>query len=204
MKREFNPGYVALFLVFGCALFRIIAGHHPEALPGVTPFLAAAYVGGLCLPRRWAWLIGPAAFVLSEFAFLGINQQNTGSMFTWSVVSSVAIYAGVGLLGIVIARHPSLLKIIGGCVAGTILFYVAANTVAWWENVALQLAPTYPSSFAGWVQANTTGIPGYVPAWTFLRNGLMGDLGFTLLFLLVLDRSLVFGSAPARAVARAA
>ena len=32
---------------------------------------------------------------------------------------------------------------------------------------------------AGWWQANTVGLPGWQPTWTFLRNGVLGDLAFT-------------------------
>ncbi len=66
------------------------------------------------------------------------------------------------------------------------------------------MTPGYPATFAGWWQANTVGLPGYDPTWLFLRNGMAGDLFFTLLLLLVLDRGLLFGEAPAHTKARTA
>ena len=36
------------------------------------------------LPRHaWGWLIGPAALLLSDAAFLTVNQRVEGSMFSW-------------------------------------------------------------------------------------------------------------------------
>jgi hypothetical protein len=54
------------------------------------------------------------------------------------------------------------------------------------------------------VQANTTGLPGYPPAWLFLRNGVAGDLFFAAVLLLAFDRVLLFGKAQAKPAARAA
>jgi len=47
-------------------------------------------------------------------------------------------------------------------------------------------------------------LPGYPATWTFLRNGMAGDLFFTLLLLLILDRAFLLGQAPARTAPRAA
>jgi hypothetical protein len=204
MKREFHPVYVALFLVFGCVLFRLVSSHYPEALPGITPFIAISYVGGLCLSRRWGWLLGSAAFILSDFAFLDINYRTNGSMFSWWSLICPAIYAGVGLLGFLIARRASLLKIVSGSLGCSLLFYVVSNTFAWWENLGLHMTPAYPPGLAGWWQANTLGLPGYDPTWLFLRNGMIGDLGFVLVLLFILDRSLLLGHAAARTAPRAA
>jgi len=187
MKREFHPVYVALFLVFGCALFRLASSHYPEVMPNISPLMAIAYVGGLCLPRHWGWLIGPTAMVVTEFAFLDINYRSTGSVFSWWSVVSLVIYAGVGLLGLLIARRASLVKIVSGSLGCSLLFYVAANTFSWWQNI------DYPQNLAGWWQANTIGLPGYEPTWLFLRNGITGDLCFVLVLLFILDRALLFG-----------
>jgi hypothetical protein len=51
------------------------------------------------------------------------------------------------------------------------------------------------------LQANWTGVPGYPPAWHFLRNGLLGDLFFLAVFLLILDRPLLFAPFTRRSMA---
>ena len=47
------------------------------------------------------------------------------------------------------------------------------------------LLPQYPKTWAGFVQAQTVGVPGPFPAaWVFLKNALLANLLFTGLFLL--------------------
>jgi hypothetical protein len=200
MKRELHPVYVAVFLIFGCALFRLTSSRYPEAIPDISPFMAIAYIGGICLPRRWGWLVGAIAIFLSDFAFLEINYRTIGSMFSWWSVISLGIYAGAGLLGILISRRVSLFKIVSGSLGCSLFFYLAANTFSWWQNITIKLTPGYPPNLAGWWQANTIGLPGYEPTWLFLRNSMAGDLFFVFLLLLILDRSLLFGQAPIRTV----
>jgi hypothetical protein len=176
----------------------------PEFIPNISPLMAIAYVGAMVLPRRWGWLVGPSTLVLTELAFLQINYRTNGSMFSWWLVISFGIYAAAGGLGLWIARHKSLTRVIGGSLACSLVFYVAANTFAWWPNAGVQMTAGYPATLAGWWQANTIGLPGYPPTWLFLRNGMAGDLFFAFLLLLALDRGLLFGRAPVKPTARMA
>jgi hypothetical protein len=206
MKREFSPVYLALILVLGCVTFRLLSSEFPEFIPNISPLMAIAYVGAMYLPRRWGWLVGPSTLVLTDIAFLQVNYRTdgSGSMFSWWTVISLGIYMAAGGLGILISRRKSLTKIVGGSLGCSFLFYVIANTFSWWHNVVVHMNPGYPATLAGWWQANTVGLPGYVPTWLFLRNGMAGDLFFAFLLLLVLDRGLLFGKAPAKATARMA
>jgi hypothetical protein len=61
-------------------------------------------------------------------------------------------------------------------VLGALLFYLITNTVAWLQN------PEYSKTLLGWIQALTTGLPGYPPTWTFFRNTLLSGGLFTGLF----------------------
>ena len=105
---------------------------------------------------------------------------------------------------VLIARRKSLTKIISGSVGCSFVFYVATNTFSFWHDVVVHMTPGYPATLAGWWQANTVGLPGYTPAWTFLRNGMAGDLFFVFLLLLVLDRGLLFGRASEKTAPRMA
>jgi len=204
MKRELSPVHVALFLLLGCIIFRLLSSLFPEVMPNVSPLLAIAYVGGMYLPRRWGWLVGPAAMVITDLAFLKINYltDGTGSMLSWFTLFSLGLYALIGGFGILISEHKSLTKIICGSLACSLLFYVAANTFSWWHDMGLSFG--YAPTLAGWWQANTVGLAGYVPTWHFLRNAMAGDLIFVLLLLLVLDRGLLLGQVPAKAATRTA
>jgi hypothetical protein len=205
MKREFSPVYLALILIVGCVTFRLLSSAYPGFIPNISPLMAVAYVGAMYLPRRWGWLVGPATLVLTELAFLRLNYltDGSGSMFSWFSLLSLALYAAAGGLGLWIARRKSLPKVLSGSVACSLLFYLVSNTFSWWHDVVVHMTPGYPATLAGWWQANTVGLPDYAPqTWVFLRNGVAGDLFFTLLLLLVLDRGLIFGRASAKIAPR--
>lgn len=203
MKREIPPIQLALFLILSCVIFRLVGSLHPAFIPNISPFMATAFVGAMYLPRRWGWLIVPSTLILTDLAFCQVNYRTEGSMFSWSTAVSAAVYALAGGLGVWIASRKSLGKIIVGSIACSLLFYVASNTFSWANTVIFNLQPGYPGTFAGWWQANTVGLPGWIPTWTFLRNGIAGDLFFAMVLLLVLDRGILFGQVPAKATSRA-
>jgi hypothetical protein len=204
MKREFSAGYLALFLIMGCIIFRLFSSRYPHLLPNISPLLALSYVGAMYLPRKWGWLVGPATLLVTDIAFVRLNQDAGSPMFSWWSVFSLVFYAMAGGLGIWIAQHKTLPKIIMGSLGLSLAFYVVANTFAWAGGAATAANPGYAMTFAGWWQANTVGLPGWEPTWHFLRNGMAGDLFFVLLLLLILDRGFLLGQAPAKATARMA
>jgi hypothetical protein len=80
------------------------------------------------------------------------------------------------LLGKLFSRRASLLWLISGGLLGAVIFYLVTNTASWIFN------PEYPRTLAGWIQALTSGIPGYPPTWEFFRNTLISGGLFTGLF----------------------
>jgi len=201
MKRELTPLHLALILILGCTVFRLFSSWFPEVIPNISPLMALALVGAMYLPRRWGWLVGPAAMVITDLAFLDVNYRTDGSgaVFSWWTVISLGIYVVAGGIGILISRRKSLSKIIGGSLACSLLFYVVGNTFSWWHDIVVKMNPGYSPTLAGWWQANTIGLAGYPPTWLFLRNGMAGDLFFVFFFLLVLDRGFLLGRTPAKA-----
>jgi hypothetical protein len=204
MTRDRSALYRALFLVLGCICFRLLGSAFPAAMPNVSPMIAVAFVGAIYLPRAWGWLVGPATLLVTDLAFLSVNYRTEGSMFSAWTLASFFFYALVGGLGVSIAGHKSLVKIAAGSVLCSVVFYVMANTFAWWGNSNPAIVPSYAPTLAGWWQANTVGLPGWVPTWTFLRNGVAGDLFFCFVLLLILDRALLWHRSPAAVAGRAA
>src|ERR1700761_5979535 len=102
MKREFSSVYLALFLVLGCVVLRLLNSAFPEWIPNVSPLMAIAFVGAMYLPIGWGWLIGPVTLLLTDLAFLEVNYRTdgSGSMFSWWTVVSLVIYAAAGGLAI--------------------------------------------------------------------------------------------------------
>jgi hypothetical protein len=169
MKREFSPVYTALILILGCVTLRLLNNAFPDVIPNVSPLMAIAYVGAMYLPRRWGWLVGPAALVLTDIAFLQVNYRTdgSGSMFSWMSGLACVLYAAAGAFGLWIAKRKSLTKILSGSVACSFVFYIVTNTFSWWHDLVVQMPNSYPYTFAGWVQANTTGIAGYPPSFLY-------------------------------------
>ena len=87
-----------------------------------------------------------------------------------------AIYALLIGLGKWIGPKACMLKLIMGGLLGGLLFYLIANTAAWLED------SYYAKTLAGWIQALTTGRPGYPASWEFFRNTLLSSGLFTALF----------------------
>jgi hypothetical protein len=206
MKRQSSPVYLALILIVSCILLRLLSNTFPEFMPDLSPLMAISFIGAMYLPRRWGWLVGPAAFALTDLAFLQVNYRTdgSGSMFSWWTIISLAIYAAAGGLGIWIATRKSLTKIVGGSLVCSFVFYVVSNTFSWWHDLVVMMPNSYTPTLAGWVQANTLGIVGYPPTWLFLRNGMLGDLFFAMVLVLILDRGLLLGHASVKATPRAA
>jgi len=191
MTRDRSSLYRALFLVLGCIVYRLASGLHPEALPNVSPMIAVALVGTMYLPRAWGWLVAPGAMLVSGLAFLTVDQRTEGVMFSWMNLAALGFYAFVGLAALALSRHKSLLRIAGASVLCSVLFYLLANTFAWWADSSSSAPLAYAPTLGGWWQANTVGLPGWQPTWTFLRNGVLGDLFFAGVLLAIFDRELL-------------
>jgi len=167
--------FVALvFLVIG-TFFRVIrADLAPGTLPNFSPLMAAALCGALFIPG-WLGLVVPVAALLISDAMLNIHDglPAISSQVLWTLPCYL-LAVGVGWM--IRAYRGGLGTIMGATLVSSFMFYLVTNTGSW-----LGLA-AYPQSFAGWVQAITTGLPGYPPTWIFFRNSLVSDLLFAACF----------------------
>ena len=209
MKRDFYPWQTALVLLLVTVILRLLGAHFVGTLPNVSPLMALAFVGAMYFPRKWGWLVGLAALVITDLAFGKLDLKAIGQIPMLWVVMGIALpavlYVAASGFGIWIAQRKSLAKILAGSVVCSLVFYVAMNTFAWvLDSVILGQTNSYAATFAGWLQSNTTGLPGYEPSWLFLRNAAAGDLFFALVLLLVLDRALLFGHSGEKATPRMA
>lgn len=147
----------------------------PNWLPNFSPWMALAFTGTLLLNRRMGWWVLPLALLVVDMVVQG-SQAWTVLPQMWLVyacLGAAALFAGMlrGKVGI----FGSLLGVTGCAVA----FYLITNTQAWLTD------PGYARTLAGWIQAQTTGLPGVKPeAIYFLRNALISDLAFSAVLLL--------------------
>ena len=136
-----------------------------------APLAALALCGGLYFRRPWNWAVPLLALLISDAV---LNLQFGAKIWTASTLASGVAYLLIVAGGAWIARHPSWTGWLAGSLGASGVFYLVTNTGAWW------LLPAYEKNWTGWLQALTTGLPGYPPTWTFLRHSLISDLVFTL------------------------
>ncbi len=172
----------AFSLIVACILYRLATAtvEGVDWLPNFAPMGALALCGAACLPRRWAIALPLAAIFFSDLVlnvYYGVTLFGSGMLFRYVALGLIA-WAGWTL-----RDRRSFAVMLPASIGGSILFYVLSNTGSW-----LTL-PGYSHTLAGWLQAQWLGLPGYPPAYLFLRNTMVSDLIFTTLMLLCLAAS---------------
>jgi hypothetical protein len=149
-----------------------------------SPLAAVVLCSGVYLTRKSLFLIPVLAIIVSD---LILNAHYHVPLLDTRMLSGYFALAIAFCIGLWISKQHSyrLLFLLGGSILGSILFYLVTNTVDWYLDSfyppsPLPVAP-YPKTFAGWVQALTTGVPGFPPTILFFRNTLISDLFFTFL-----------------------
>ena len=176
-KRTF---WLPLALMVAFALTRV---------PGVLPWnfsaaYALAFCAGVYLPRRMAWWLPLSVLLVTDVA-LHLFYYHTNPVSVAMLVNYLGFAVLIGL-GQLFHARSSWLALLGAGLLGAILFYLITNTAAWLQN------PQYAKTFLGWVQALTTGLPGYPPTWTFFRSTLLSSGLFTSLFVGAMKLSQAF------------
>ncbi|MBI5692424.1 MAG: hypothetical protein HZC55_20265 [Verrucomicrobia bacterium] len=167
---------LALALLVLAAGWRVAAVHTP-ALVNFAPLMALTFCGAVYFNQRRLWLVPLVALVGTDLYLDHYYAATFGETWTWqSALVRTACFALALPLGQWVARHKSWVTLLGGALAGSVLFYLATNTDAWVRD------PFYLKNLAGWWQALTLGRPEFPPTLLFFRNTLLSDLFFTGLF----------------------
>jgi hypothetical protein len=190
----------AIILLLSIVFFRVapwlIGSDAVDNLAGYSPIMAFALCGGVFLPRKWALWFPVAAVIVTHVV---INLIKSESIFHPYLILTAVSVVVVTAVGIAVSKKASLAVILGASLLSTVLFHLVSNTVSFF------MTPGYESTFAGWWQCQTTGLPGYLPTWVFTLRQLGVALGFTALFYAACRHSLPrTGTAPARNPAPAA
>ncbi|MBI2104856.1 MAG: hypothetical protein HYT90_04655 [Candidatus Omnitrophica bacterium] len=143
------------WLVLGLILLGIVARLVPHPW-NATPVMAIALFGGTYLSKRWS-IILPLAIVALSDLLIGWHRTIP---FTWGA------FALTGMLGWWLRRRLSAARILGGALAGSLLFFLISNFGVW------VLERLYPPTAAGLWACYAAGIP-------FFRATLLGDLVYT-------------------------
>jgi hypothetical protein len=171
--------FAALLLLVVVVAYRIVSGFvgadNFAWLHNFAPLGAVALCGAVYLPRRMAAIL-PLLMLFISDAVLNVCLYPKEPLFTLEILPRYLALALISLLGFALRGRANLGRLLLASVAGSIVFYVVTNTGSWLSN------PAYAKTAAGWVQALTTGLPGYAPTWMFYRSTLLSDILFTLVF----------------------
>lgn len=139
-----------LFLAFGFILigfaYRLIPNHPPNA----TPVAAMALVGGMYLNRKvMAFLVPIIALYLGDLILNNTINRSFFPNIEGTVLWSDYMLYGYGaflltvVLGMMLTKKSSGMKIIAGGLISSVLFFVVTNFGSWLT------IPTYPKTPAG-------------------------------------------------------
>ncbi len=145
---------VSLIILFA-ALMRLLP-HYPN----FTPIAAIALFGGAHLGKKWLAFMVPLAALFISDLFLGFHEL------------IIPVYLGFFLivfLGTTMHNKVRVPYVIGGSIAGSILFFLITNFAVW------AFTPYYPGTFQGLMTSYAMAIP-------FFHAGLLGDLFYNALF----------------------
>jgi hypothetical protein len=172
---------IALVLIVLAAGWRVAAVHFPD-LMNFAPLMALTFCGAVYFRDKRLWLVPFVALLLSDLYLDRYYAVNYNESWVWpSVIIRLLCFAMAIPLGRWVAQHKRWLTLMGGALAGSLMFYVITNTDAWLRD------PFYGKSAAGWWQAMTIGRPEYPPTLYFFRNTFVSDLLFTALFAVAME-----------------
>jgi hypothetical protein len=166
---------VALLLI--AVIYRTVLGMGGAQLPGwipnFSPVAAIALCGAIYLPRRMALALPLTILLLSD---LIINAYHDLGFFAPELLPRYIALAVIVAVGFALRSRAQPGRVVMMALGCSVLFYVITNTGSWLTE------PGYAKNMGGWLQAMTTGLPGYPPTWIFFRNTVVSDLLFTALF----------------------
>ena len=143
-----------LVAIFAATAMRLLP--HP---PNFSPIAAMALFSGAYLPKRALAFVAPFAALLLSDLVLGFYPE---LIFVYLSVAATV------LIGWLVSKRKTVLRIGAAAVASSILFYLVTNFGVW------LVVDFYPKTLAGLVAC-------YVAAIPFFQNTLAGDLFFTAL-----------------------
>jgi len=144
-----------------------------EALANISPLAALALCGAMLLPLRMAAILTFGTFLISDVALnlkYGFPIINIYSVFLFFV------FALLYYLGHSLRNKKNIIVLLVSTFFSSSIFYISANTVSFFFD------PGYLKNISGWVMANTTGLPGYPPAWLFGLKSLLSNIVFASAF----------------------
>jgi hypothetical protein len=131
-----------------------------------TPVAASLLFFGARVERKWMW--APVALLAVVDAYLTVSRYKLEFSWTYFCVS-VLWYAAIVLLGSMLVKRESAVRIAGASLGASISFFLVSNAISPWI-----IPGVYSQDVHGVVTALAAGVP-------FFRNTMFSDLFFTAL-----------------------
>ena len=170
----------ALVLILCAVFYRIATGlaiiSGTTWLSNFAPLAAIALCSAAYFPPRYRFSVPMIALLISDVV---LNLHYRFPLFSPFVLSHYIAFALIGLLGLWLRNRAGWQTLLPASIGASLIFYCVTNTVSWIFD------PGYPKTLAGFVQAQTVGLPVYggsTPTWMFFRNTAISDFLFTALF----------------------
>ncbi|HSH38267.1 MAG TPA: DUF6580 family putative transport protein [Chthoniobacterales bacterium] len=187
----------AFLLVLIAVLYRVVMGPFVQlesaSLANFAPLAAIALCSAAYFPAKYKFTVPLVLLFVSDII---LNLHYGADLLSPLIISRYFGLIVIGLAGVALQNCASIKTMLAASLAGSLLLYLIANTFSWLSD------PGYTENFAGFIQAQTVGLPAYssTPTWMFLRNSMLGDLLFTSLFVFCVH----YGRSPERARASCA
>lgn len=148
-----NKYLLPIFFVIGAVLLRLL-----PHIPNITPIAAIALFGGVYLNKRLAFILPLAAMLISDY-FIGFHN---------TMIYVYGSFIIIGLIGLHLRTHKTVVNVILGTLAGSILFFFITNAGVWIQGA-------YARDITGLYNSLIMGLP-------FFRYTVSGDLLYVGLF----------------------
>ena len=152
---------LCLFAVVIAASFIMRVVPHPA---NFIPIGALALLSGMYIKSKWGVLLAVAVMMLSDL-IIGMHSL---VLFTWG---SFLIF---GMIGWWIRKNKNILRVVGGTLAGSTIFFIITNFAVW------AFTPLYNKTASGLVDSYYMAIP-------FFRSAALGDLFYVGIFVGVFE-----------------
>ena len=149
-----------------------------EIFANISPLAALALCGGMMLPSKIAFILTFGTFSISDIM---LNLKYGQPIINYYSLFLLVFLAAIFTCGYLLRKHRKISVLLVSTIASSFLFYLLLNSVSFFMD------PHYTKNITGWFQANTTGVPGYPPAWLFGLRMLMGNSIFALVFYFALS-----------------
>ena len=144
-----------------------------ELLANISPLAALALCGAMLLPLRMASILTFGTFLISDVV---LNLKYGFPILSIYSVFLLIVFALLYWLGHSLRNKKNIVVLLVSTFFSSIIFYISANTISFFFD------PGYLKNISGWLMANTTGLPGYPPAWLFGLKSLLSNIIFAYVF----------------------